>query len=92
MTSENCFICGCISSEYAELPNGDVVPVCSEHVCEDGKIHIWPAMFDYKQLADIYSQLDQMSSCSPYLARATEQAKSIIYDWMYPCYTCDTRM
>ena len=92
MTSETCFICGSIAVEYAALPNGDVVPACSDHVCRDGKIHIWNTKFDYKQLADIYSQLDQMSSCSPYLERAAEQAKSIIYDWMHPCYTCETSM
>ena len=83
-----CFICGIPSSEYASLPNGDVVKVCSDHVCEHGKIHI--TLFEKDKISGLLSYLDRMGEHTPYLKSLSDNLQSLAWEWEYPCYTCYT--
>ena len=90
MTSENCVICGSISVEYAAFPNGDVVPVCSDHVCQDGKIV--PSFSDKQAIDAIKQAVRTYGSNSPYLHSLVNQLYCVLNDYKDPCYTCYTSM
>jgi hypothetical protein len=87
-----CVVCGAPASEYAALPNGDVISVCSDHVCEHGKIHFGTVSYEYNQINHVLETVRANLTSHPSLQPLARDILLLLDEWKHPCYTCRTSM
>jgi hypothetical protein len=84
-----CFMCNRqAASEYATLPNGDVIQVCPDCLCHHSNIHV--SEFNKRDIQRVYELLETISHHNSYMESFSSTLRMVCSEWSNPCYTCYT--